>query len=265
MRRHASAVAAFLLVCLFIASRCTSNLQSIDGRVFFSVSEGFQNDYSEGTPRILLTMRTEKIYGCCNNRIVSEITRSGGYITVHLKGILFPEIGLTALGPAGSRDFLDLPEGVYSLNFLQWSSPDKYALTVRKDAIEIVPGLTTYTVPDYSVFWRYPRNSFVFLCGTMVETAWMAEDFLSRLQKIIRLEEFHFPDYGELPYPRSSEGYYNNMPARYFLYQTEDDFDKAGEVLRSYAQSIMANYEGVGISLTDWKGRFFYSWLYIPD
>jgi hypothetical protein len=85
---------------------------------------------------------------------------------------------------------------------------------------------------------------------------------LSRLLKEVDLEEFHFPDYGEIPYPRSSEGHYYNAPARYFKYDTEEDFDRAGKLLESYAESITVNYQGVGISLANWKGRFFYSWLF---
>jgi hypothetical protein len=262
MRRHASAVAAFSLVCLFMTSGCTSNLQSIAGRVFFSVSEGYQNDDTGGAPRILLEMRTEKIYGCCNNRIISEITRSGSYISVHLKGVLFPELCLTAIGPAVSRDFLDLPEGVYSLNFLQWSSPDKYTLTVTKEAIEVVPALTTWTASDYSVFWRYPENSFAYYCGTMTETSWVCDDFLAHLLKEIDLEEFNFPDYGEVPYPRSSEGHYYDAPARYFRYQAEEDFVRAGEILAAYSKDVISSYEGTGLSLKNWENKSYLSWLF---
>ncbi|MFZ2055556.1 MAG: hypothetical protein WAU81_15310 [Candidatus Aminicenantales bacterium] len=257
MRRHASAVAAFSFGCLFMASGCTSNLQSIDGRVFFSVFEGYQNDYSEGTPRILLEMRTEKIYGCCNNRIVSEITRSGSYIMVHLKGILFPEICLTALGPAASRDFLDLPEGVYSLNFLQWSSPDKYTLTVRKDAIEIVPGLTIYTAPENTIFWRYPENSFAYYCGTMTKTAWVCDDFLAPLSREVELEEFQFPAYGEICYPPSGQGHWYNASARYFKYKREEDFDKAGELLKTYSEQVISKYQGTDIYIVNWKNKHY--------
>jgi hypothetical protein len=262
MRRHAFPGVVFSLFFLFSASRCTSDLHSIEGRVFFKVYEGRQNSYLAGRPRIILEMRTEKIYGCCNNRIISEITRSGSYITVNLKGILVPEVCLTALGPAGSRDFLDLPEGVYSLNLLRWSSPDKYTLTVRKEAIEVVPGLTTWTAPDWTAFWRYPENSFAYYCGTMTETSWICDDFLVRLLGEIDLEEFRFPDYGQIPYSPSSQGHYYDAPARFFRYQTEDDFHKAGEILAAYSREVTSGREGTGLCLENWENKHYCSWLF---
>jgi hypothetical protein len=255
MRPKVSLASGFLFACLLAAAGCTSNLHSIEGRIFFNVAEDYINGYSEGMPRILLEMRTEKIYGCGNNRIISEIIRSGRFITINMKGILFPEICMFALGPATSRDFLDLPEGVYSLNFLQWSSPDRYTLTVRKDAIEVVPGLTTYTAPEYTVFWRYPENSFAYYCGTMTETARICDDFLAQLLSEIDLEEFRFPDYGETCYPPSGRGHYYDAPPRYFKYRKEEDFDLAGELLKAYAERMITPNQGTTLWIVNWKNK----------
>lgn len=262
MRCRGAACAALSIVCLFAASGCTSDLHSIEGRIFFKVYEGYEFYYLEGRPRIILEMRTEKIYGCCNNRIVAEINRSGNYITINLKGILFPEICLTALGPAGFRDFLDLPEGIYSLNLLKWSSPDIYTLAVREDAIEVSLGRSTFTAPDCTVFWRYPENSFAYYCGTMTETAWICDDFLIQLLRQVDLEEFRFPDYGEIPYARSSQGHYYDAAARYFRYKSEDHFNRAGEILAAYSRDVISRYEGIGLFLKNWKNKSYFSWLF---
>ncbi len=262
MRRTALLICGFLGGYLLITGGCASDLHSIEGRIFFKVYEGYEFEQLEGRPRIILEMRTEKIYGCCNNRIVSEINRSGSYISINLKGILFPEICLTAMGPAVSLDFLDLPEGVYSLNFLEWSSPDRHTLIVRNDAIEVKPGLSHFTAPDCIVFWRYPENSFAYYCGTMIETAWICDEFLVRLSDEINLEEFRFPDYGEIPYARSSQGHYYDAAARFFRYQTEEDFNSAGEILAAYSREFSSEWEGIGLSLRNWKNRHFSSWLF---
>jgi hypothetical protein len=241
-------------------SGCTSNLQSLEGRIFFSVREDFVNDYSVGPPRILLEMKTEKIYGCCNNRLISEIVRSGSFIAVNLKGVLFPEICLTALGPATSRDFLNLPEGVYSLNFQQWSVPDRYTLTVKKDAIEITPMLSTFTAPEYTEFWRYPENSFAYYCGTLTQTAWICDDFAAHLLGEIDLEEFHFPDTGEICYPPSGGGHYYDSPPRYFKYKKEGDFDLAGELLMTYAERLIIPDQGTALGIRNWKNKSYCSY-----
>jgi hypothetical protein len=262
MRREILSLCAFLGISLLITSGCTSDLHSIEGRILFKVYEGHSSDDLEGQPRIILELRTEKIYCCCNNRIISDVTRSGGYIAVHLKGVLFPELCLTSLGPAMSRDFLDLPEGAYSLNFRQWSSSDKYTLTVRKDAIEIDPGVTNFTAAENLLFWRYPENSFAYYCGTMTETAWVCDDFLSHLIREIDLDEFCFPDYGKIPYSRSSQGHYYDAAARYFRYKTEDDFHRAGEVLAAYSREVIVGMEGIGLCLKNWKNKNYCSWLF---
>lgn len=262
MRRKILLICALLGAYLLITSACASDLHSIDGRIFFKVYEGHELYYREGRPRIILEMRTEKIYGCCNNRIVADTNRSGSYISVNLKGILFAEICLTSQGPAGSLDFLDLPEGIYSLNFLEWSSPDRYTLSVKKDAIEVTPGGSYFTAPDCTVFWRYPENSFAYYCGTMTDTAWVCDDFLAHLLGEIELEEFRFPSYGEIPYARSSQGHYYDAAARFFRYQNEDDFNRAGEILAAYSREFISELEGTGLSLRNWKNRCFSSWLF---
>jgi hypothetical protein len=142
---------------------------------------------------------------------------------------------------------------------------DRYEVFVKKSSIEVtgfVSLFTKFTEPEFEVFWRYPQNSFVYLCGTKTETSWIGDDFLSVLLSEVNLEEFKFPDYGEICYPRSSQGHYYDMPARYFIYKSEEDFDKAGEILKSYNESVISSYSGVGISLTNWKNKYFYSWLF---
>jgi len=139
---------------------------------------------------------------------------------------------------------------------------DRYEVKVTKASIEVHKIFPIFTETEFEVFWRYPRNSFVYLCGTMTETSWICDDFLSVLLRGVDLEEFKFPDYGEISYPRSSQGHYYDMPARYFIYKSEGDFDKAGEILKSYNESIISSYSGVGISLTNWKNRYYYSWLF---
>lgn len=263
----------FILFCLllfvlfaacFFVSCSTRTLESIEGRIMFQVWEDYTQYDCNCEPSLVLSMETEKIYPCCNYTIKSEIKRSGSTITVKFLGIHMPEVCLTALGPAASKHFLDLREGIYSLIFVNGFAVNTYLLNVKPDVIEVgsMMPISHFTEPKIRIYWRYPRNSFVYLCGTMTETAWICSDFLSLLLKEIDLEEFQFPDYGEICYPRSSEGHYNDMPAKYFIYKSEADFDKAGEILKSYAKSVLSHYSGVGLSLTNWKNKFYYSWLF---
>jgi len=257
-------VISIFLVSTLPATHCTiSDLLPVEGKIFFGVME-IQRSYDcNCAPDITLTMKTEKTYGYLNYQIKTEMFRSGGQIDLRILGIKPSEGPATpALGPAAASKVLDLPEGTYALNFYYDHAVDRYHLIVKPDSLQVVSTVHSFTQPDFTVFWRFPQNSFSYLCGTMTETSWICDDFLSRLLKEVDLEELAFPDYGEIPYPRSSEGHYYNAPGRYFRYQNEEDFNRAGEVLKSYAESVTSNCQGVGLSLTNWKGRFFYSWLF---
>jgi len=261
--RPRALTAALLVVSAFFTTHCSvSELLPVEGKIFFSVLEIQRSHDCNCAPDITLTMTTEKGYNNLGYQIKTEIFFSGGQIDIKILGIKPPEgIILPALGPASASKVLDLQEGAYTLSFYYRYAVDRYHLIVKADSLQVVSTVPSFSQPEFTVFWRFPANSFAYFCGTMTETSWICQDFVSRLLKEVDLEEIHFPDYGEIPYPRSSEGHYYDAPARYFRYQTEEDFDRAGDVLRLYAESVTANYQGVGISLENWKARFYYSWL----
>jgi hypothetical protein len=263
MRLRVSVIFIFL-VSVFLATHCSvSDLLPVEGKIFFGVMETHRSYDCNCAPDITLTMKTEKDYSCLDYQIKTEISRAGGQIDLKILGIKPPEgILMPAFGAATASRVLDLPEGTYALNLYYNYAVDRYHLIINADSLQVVSTVLSFSQPEFNVFWRYPANSFAYLCGTTTETSWICDDFLSRLLKEVDLEELFFPDYGEIPYPRSSEGNHYNAPGRYFRYQTEDDFDRAGEVLKSYAESVTSNCQGVGLSLTNWKGRFFYSWLF---
>ncbi|OYD17638.1 hypothetical protein CH333_00025 [candidate division WOR-3 bacterium JGI_Cruoil_03_44_89] len=237
-------------------------LKPIEGDITFSVKEGYREHDSISEPGIMLSMVTEKIYPCCNWSIISEVSVKGNKISIEILGIYVPEICLTALGPATSTSFLDISNGEYLLYFSYGNMTDGYVLTVTDSFIKVTEEVTRFTKPEFKLFWRYPQNSFAYLCGTTTETSWICEKFLDTLLSEIDLEEFQFPDSGEIPYPRSSDGHYYDMPAKYFFYEKDEDFDKAGAILKSYTQNVITQYSGVGISLINWKNKKYLSWLF---
>jgi hypothetical protein len=262
--RPRALTASLLVVSAFFTTHCSvSDLLPVEGKIFFSVLETHRSYDCNCAPDITLVMKTEKIYGCLNYQIKTEIFRSGGQIDLKISGIEPPEgYCLTAMGPATARKALELPEGTYTLNLSYNYAVDRYHLIVNADSLQVVSTVPSFSQPEFSVYWRYPKNSFVYLCGTMTETSWICDDFLSRLLKDVNLEEFTFPDYGEIPYPRSSEGHYYDAPARYFRYQSEADFDMAGEILKTYSKDVISQYEGVSLWLQNWKNKTFRSWLF---
>lgn len=233
-------------------------LKPIEGNIIFNIQEGYQQQDAVSKPDIILKMVTEKIYLHFNHSIIADQFLGEDWILTDLQGISIPLILAPALGPARYSSFLDIPVGEYSVYFSYMCVTDRYLLTVTDSYIKVTEDAAQFTHPEFNLFWRYPPNSFVYLCRTTDETAWIVEDFLDTLLGQINLERFQFPDTGEIPYPRS----YTNTIARYFFYENEEDFDRAGEILESYTQDVIVHHPGVSISLINWKNKRHLSRLF---
>lgn len=247
-------------VALFCVVNCGDDLEPIEGGIIFKIIETHPEQPCE--PVITLLMETEKIYGNCNNTIAADVSVDRNTIFVTLAGIRIPDVFLCMLGPATASALLPHAEGERTLYFVCSGYWDTYICEVNDSFINIEPLTATFTEADIDLYWRYPENSFAYLCGTTHETAWIYEDFLDTLLSKVDLIEFQFPDSGSICYPCSTQGHYVDMPARYFLYNTVTDFEQAGAVLEAYTNLIISQYSGVGISLVNWKAEIFASWLF---
>lgn len=254
-----------LLACIILLS-CTDGLRSvgdnpdgppsqpIGGGIRFSVSERPPYQNYGAFPRIFLDMRTVCEYGCCNYEIICEIAVEYDEIVVQLAGIFVPDICATAIGPATGSEILNIKQGHYTLVFAYAGLRDTYDLDVTQDAIIVSPIEADFTEPNFGLFWRPVPNSFAYSCGGPDSTAWICDDFLDTLLVNLDLTELSFPDSGEIPLPRSSTGHY-------FIYGADDDFAMAGSLLEFYSKAVICQYRGTSITLVNWKGERYLSWL----
>ena len=267
-KKKASLVLSLLILTLVLTgchifdSDRRDRTRALDSDVIFNLSEGYKDYLVIDEPRIRLLLRTEVIYGCCNYSILSDVSFEPRGIGVDIRGIYTPEICLTATGPAKYSLLFDIQNGIYLLTFSNGDFTDRYTLEVTDSFIRISEVASQFTKPEYKLYWRYPPNSFAYLCGTTHGTMWIWEDFLNVLLDELELEKFEFPNTGVIPYPHSTSGYYVNMPGLYFTYDDETDFEKAGELLKAYSKDVISNYSGVGITLVNWKNKRYLSWLY---
>jgi hypothetical protein len=258
MKRAASILGIVFILSVFFVCCAIPEKSPIEGKVLFKVQETY---YAENTePVMTLLMETEKVYGCSNYQIEHTVSIAGKEIHVDLQGIYKGGCD-TSLGPASSREPLNLVDGSYVLRFTKGLFSSNSSLAVTPEKIEIGAVGLDFIIPQATVFWRYPKNSFAYLCGTTTDTAWIYDDFLAQMRTAVPLEELTFPDYGEIGYPGATQGHWYDGPARYFVYESESDFDSAGELLRTYTQQIISQYSGVAIWLLNWKNRSFRSWL----
>jgi hypothetical protein len=73
----------------------------------------------------------------------------------------------------------------------------------------------------------------------------LASIFLDTLKQVLNIDEFEFPQYGEIPYPKEPQGHYWDMPARYFYYNSEDDFKNIEDILRDFKGNYIKDKEGI--------------------
>lgn len=225
-----------------------------------SVDEGYPIHDTICEPQIRLNMKTERIFGCSNYKIKYVLHQENNNIQIGILGIYLDNGCYTALGPAIAEIFLNISSGYYELSFNQWGFLDEYKLSLTDSSIKLIEDISSYTTPEYKMFWRYPPKSFAYLCGTTLQTKWICGDFLDTLFSKVPLNSIVFSDSGEIGYPRTSQGHYYDMPAKYFKYDYESDFDSAGYILQSYSQNIISQYSGVGLTLINWKNIRYYSW-----
>jgi hypothetical protein len=236
-------------------------VEGITGNIRFWIGESHDYQADGSDPSLTLFLMTEYIYPCCNFSIQQRLFRFGNKITVDLLGIYVPAICLTALGPATSQPPINIHAGTYELRFILGGEVDRFTLHLTDASISVTGDDTGFMICEYPLVWRYPPKSFAYLCGTTTETSWMCSEFLDSLLAAGLYEQFQFPDYGLVPYPKSSGGHYYDMPALYFTYERERDFDAAGDILARYANTTTKHYQGVGLSLVNWRKEWYSSWL----
>ena len=249
------------LHCVFSPEDQGASRVPLDAPVVFKLIES-HSPYQPGAPVMFLTMNTEREYGCVNYAILTNISIRQHIIEVSLLGVGVPEVCLTAIGPAWSRHELHLRNGDYGLRFRRGKQVDDYSIAVSDSSVVITGEPGEISRPLAGVFWRFPVNSFAYLCGATKETSWVCDAFADSLLTTLPLVEFYFPDVGVRPYPAETQGHYFDTPARYFRYERSEDFTRAGELLRRFNQRVLESMVGVNIWLENWRGEYYRSWLF---
>ena len=235
----------------------------IDSKIILKFYESYPviNDKEIGVPQIYLSLFTEKLYPCCNYRLKLQKTINGNYINIRIYNVIEPNICMTAFGPALEVLPLDLQNGEYNLRIYSNQVVDNYIVTISDEKISVKERSSKNSYSIYDTYYRFPQNTFVYMCGTLVSTKYIYDDFLDTLKSKIKLQEYSFPDGIQKPYPDSMGGHYYEKTAKYFKYETEEDFDKIGNIMNAYTKNHSNDMFGVSIVVTNWLNKSFYSWI----
>lgn len=237
-----------------------SDLLPIEQGIEFSVQEAHDQSSQMNAPVepfIQLSMDTKDIYNCMNYRIDSKLTSTSSGQLVDINGVQNQGVCLTALGPAQNDFALDLQPSDYTLTFKYQRTSYNYTLTVTESSLQITGDSNSFVQPKIETFWRYPENSFAYLCKSTQDTRWMCTDFEQILNDSLDISSFEFPGEGTIPYP-TEENVYDI--ANYYNYPEEQVFQKAGNMLEAYSDSVVSQQEGAYLSVINWKNQGFRSW-----
>lgn len=238
----------------------SSSLSPLDTKIDFKVIESYDNYESVSTPKIFIELKSEKIYGCFNYTIVSAYKIDNKTIEINVLGINKPNICLTALGPATGRIKLGELYGNYEIVIQGNGFANNYNLVISDSLIMLDGKETQHTKPLINSIYRYPKNSFAYLCGTTLSNNSICSGFIDTLKSVIDLNEFSFSDIAEIPYPKSSQGHQYDAIARYFYYKNEDEFNRIEDVMRSYIKNNFSE-NGATLEVINWMNKKVRSWL----
>ena len=260
------------LFCVLIWSSCNildpseEEYLPVEGNICFKLWERYPSWDLKEPPKIQIRLQTEKQYPHTGFDIIATMITHGNTINIKIDGIKNWNAGGDAISSAYWETFLDLSNGTYYLsvtNLHKMRAVDSYTIIVNENSIKIEKKNQRFTIPEYALYWRYPKNSFAYTCKTLKKDSLLCYNFIDSLKKTIKLEPIHFPDDGINPYfTQSLPGRHYHHKNLYFHYFNESDYLKARDFLIDYTQNVIPNYEWVSISLVSWDNVTYKSSMY---
>ncbi len=244
------------LFLLIVFSSCElfkspyKEVSPLSGKVMVSVTES-QNPNEEGKPETAIDIWTEKIYPCANYQILYDYYQDGSTLIFALHSVAIGDICATAFGPATLHQPLTLNSGIYRIKIEIDRNTDNYMLAVTDSAYQILSADTNISRPYDKTFWRYPKNSFIYMCSSYgdMNDGWVCAAFVDTMKNNLPIVEVSKPSYGIFPYPMDS----------YFVYSKAADFDSAGAHLKRFAKKYLTQERSAYITLQNWLNKRYES------
>lgn len=231
---------------------------SISSGLIFYPKEEYAQENS--IPKLFILFETKETFPCINFNIQTTTFKRNNELIIRFEKITGTNICLTAIGPAST--LIEIPGNITSIVLINGKSVDRYLINQTKEMVELTLDKQSFSKPAYYKLYRYPENSFAYVCGTYLDNKYIYNDFLKILKDSLTLTELKFKNNGQIQYPLGSSGHYSDFDAIYFYYTNRADYDKAGELLRNYTLKNKETFNGVGIYLVNWENKYFRSWMF---
>lgn len=260
----------FVLLILVIACEKNNNIvngdyseyingNSISTEIDFYPVELYEKYNEPDTASLKIRFITTDIFPCINYHLATTEFRRDNELIIRFDSIQKHTICLTAIGPAES--YVDLSNDITSLVLINGQEIDKYQINITDELVTIDSIIENYTNLKYDRTFRYPENTFAFICGTNLNNTHLYNDFVNILVDSTSIVEYEFNGEGRMPYPDSSSGHWNDNASLLFKYENESEFEKAGDLLKKFTQTNISPNDGVTISLTSWNNKKYMSWM----
>lgn len=250
---------ALSIIMTFVGCRPESEDEGtgINTNIEFMPVELYESD-AQGTPFTALRIATTNNYPCSNYNIVTTQQSVNGELIVRFKRIDAPTNCVTTPGPA--QIFVAMPANTTKITFKNGQVIDTYHISITAQKMIVTPEVSNFTESLHTTTFRYPQNSFAYVCGTTQEDIALYEEFLSILQSNAAFTEYTFDGEGRIPYAETSSGHEVNHPSKYFKYTNASDFNTAGQLLESFSTQHITPNSGTGIWLQSWDNQSYTSW-----
>lgn len=256
---------AFLQGCNVFDSETTYSEAGIadDGLVIYFQER--HEGHSESDPELVLELKTKKILECSNYFIVHELLQTDDLIEIRLLGIDIGLICFTGYGPAYGQVSFENVEGIKELVISDGGLRDRFEINVTHEKVDIAPITATFAETPHNRYYRKPENTFHFSCNTRNDMAHLCQDFHDTMINELDIAEFEFPDDGVNPFLGVNginvTPYFHQ--SRFYTYATEDEFNKAGELLESFTHEHIAGTQGNSLSIYNWRNELYSSWSFL--
>lgn len=240
-------------------SREDDDISYIESDINFMPVEVYNNSNTSETPDLKLKLITEEIYPCINYNIITDQSIEKNELRIRMKEISNPGICLTAIGPATA--YIDLPENITEISFINGPTTDKYSITITREKISIDPIESNFTNLLFEETFRYPENSFAYVGGTNNDNTEIYQAFLEVLLENPNFTQFTFEGEGRIPYPTVSDGHWVDRPSKYFKYTDYEEFENLELILKDFSNETIEEDSGVSLSIYGWDNISYHSWL----
>lgn len=232
--------------------------ESIDTEVKFMAEEVYLTNETQ-KPVLKLKLITTKVFPCINFGLSTTEFINDNELIVRFEKIIEPELCFTALGPATT--YIELPENTSKVIFINGSVIDKYTIDINKQKISLTLIENNFTSSLYNNTFRFPENSFAYVCGTNTNNTNIYTEFSAILDQNPNFIVHEFEGEGRIPYPETSDGNWANHPSKYYKYSNFEEFSNLATILNEYSSENIEENSGVTISIYSWNNVQFYNWI----